>query len=381
MQSTDIPDKVQTPWANDSTLVTPIPQSTAVAGRASWTQGFSNVNMIPIEAGGVPPFGQDMNGVLQALSAWVRWQGAGGPVAWDSAFNSEVGGYPKGALVAAANGLGWWLSLNESNTNDPDTGGADWLFVPIEQVYAGNPNGNVAGQAASATSPPSVVFDRTNLVFWYCKTTGNAAGAVWTPTTNLIPITTVVGSSKAYAAADVGQATLRSNSGSAMADTLPSNVVDGWNTYIRNIDASALLTISVPTGKRLDGVLNDTLILRPTQSTEVTVDASGNFWLTVPPVPVVFSGQAVYVNVSDTFPPGVYDVDTSAGPITFTLESGGVQGDNYHIRDIAGTFARNNCILNPNGRTIEGQATSFALDVNYTDFMLSLNQPTDWTMV
>lgn len=48
-------------------------------------------------------------------------------------------------------------------------------------VYAGNPNTHVAGVAGAAgTQFPSVVFDISNLIWWVCTTTGNAASAVWT---------------------------------------------------------------------------------------------------------------------------------------------------------------------------------------------------------
>lgn len=47
-------------------------------------------------------------------------------------------------------------------------------------TYAGNPNGNVAGTAGSSTTPASVIFDRTNQVYYICTTSGVAAVAVWT---------------------------------------------------------------------------------------------------------------------------------------------------------------------------------------------------------
>lgn len=52
----------------------------------------------------------------------------------------------------------------------------------VTTAYAGNPNGHVAGVAATAgTVAPSIVWDITNQIFWVCTTTGNAAAAVWTP--------------------------------------------------------------------------------------------------------------------------------------------------------------------------------------------------------
>ena len=46
--------------------------------------------------------------------------------------------------------------------------------------YAGNPNGNVAGTAASTTIPADVIWDYTNNIEYVCTTTGVAAAAVWT---------------------------------------------------------------------------------------------------------------------------------------------------------------------------------------------------------
>ncbi|MBI0129949.1 MULTISPECIES: hypothetical protein [Snodgrassella] len=38
---------------------------------ATWSDGFPNVTMQPIESGGLPPKGMDFNGILNALSATI----------------------------------------------------------------------------------------------------------------------------------------------------------------------------------------------------------------------------------------------------------------------------------------------------------------------
>lgn len=108
-----------------------------------------------------------------------------------------------------------------------------------------------------------------------------------------------------------------------MSDTLPTqgNVGNGWWTEIFNSDSTASLTLSVPSGRSLNGALNGSLVLLP-KSTAITADPNGNFWITVPPLPSVFSGQAIYVNSNGTIVPGVYDVDASAGTVTLTDDSG-----------------------------------------------------------
>ena len=58
--------------------------------------------------------------------------------------------------------------------------------IAAYQVYAGDPNGYVAGNAsggAYANAPPSMVWDSVNLVAWVCYIGGNAANARWRPAT------------------------------------------------------------------------------------------------------------------------------------------------------------------------------------------------------
>lgn len=386
-----LPAKVPVPWASASGApVTPTPLTTNTPGRASWLQGFSFINMTPLIAGGVPPFGQDMNGVLQAVSAWAQWQGAGGPVAWDSAFSIEIGGYPLGAIVTATSNLGWYLSRIDNNLDTPGAT-VNWLFIPQDSAFAGNPNGQLAGQASVNGSPPSMAWDSVDGVWWACTFTGPATGglgtqAVWVPLTILISLVpNVTGNTQSYTAADIGQIKIRSNAGVAMSDQLPGNLVNGgWIGFINNDNAGAQLTITVPAGKNLDGRLNGTLPLVPGQRAILDSDGNGNYWTIIAPVPVVFSGQAIPISSTPGSPlaPGVYDVDTTNGPITFSFETGGAQGDNYEIRDVAGTFALNNCNIDPGSRTVDGYSGTFPLDVNYTRSHFKLNAgPGDWAFV
>lgn len=132
MQTSDTPLKLDIPFANSATLGTYkrlIPKASQIgitAGAASLTDGFPPLNFTPLSGGGVPPFGQDMNGILYELSGWSRWQAAGGPVFYDSAFATAIGGYPLGALVASTTTGFFWVSIVEDNTTDPDASGAGW---------------------------------------------------------------------------------------------------------------------------------------------------------------------------------------------------------------------------------------------------------------
>ena len=128
MQSSNQPGKISLPFAN-SGAKQPIPVASQVGiedGRASYTDGFPPLTRTPLAAGGKPPFGTDMNGVLNAITAIQQWQSAGGTFMYDSVFATSVGGYPKGALVQKADSTGFWRCTVESNQSNPDTGGAGW---------------------------------------------------------------------------------------------------------------------------------------------------------------------------------------------------------------------------------------------------------------
>lgn len=128
MKQTDSPDKLVLPFA-DAGAKNAIPAASQIgitAGAASLTDGFPPLTRTPISAGGVPPSGLDMNGVLYLLSAVVRWACSGGGFAYDSAFatDANVDGYPKGARVMRSDGLGYWINTTDDNTTDPESAGA-----------------------------------------------------------------------------------------------------------------------------------------------------------------------------------------------------------------------------------------------------------------
>lgn len=107
----------------------PIPIASQVSitpGRASYTDGFPPLTRTPLSAGGIPPYGTDFNGVLNEITASIRWANAGMGYTYDSDFSSSVGGYPKGAQLIKATSDGIWLNAVEGNTTNPDTGGAGW---------------------------------------------------------------------------------------------------------------------------------------------------------------------------------------------------------------------------------------------------------------
>jgi hypothetical protein len=140
MQDSNIPGKLPIPWGNSAGAgyIRPIPTASQISvtpGAASLNDGFPPLNSIPVSAGGVPPFMQDFNGILNLVTAWLRWFQAGGPITYDANFASSIGGYPAGTIVQSTtvpNRL--WFCLIDGNTSNPDTGGAGWTVSNVGRL-------------------------------------------------------------------------------------------------------------------------------------------------------------------------------------------------------------------------------------------------------
>ena len=132
MQLSSIPAKIAAIFAASAPSLwkntVPLTQAeTTLPGQASFDVGFPSTTMQPLGSGGILPFGQDFNGILNALSAVEMWKSAGGTFPYDAAYSSAIGGYPKGAVLLRADIGGFWLSQVDNNVTNPDTGGAGWV--------------------------------------------------------------------------------------------------------------------------------------------------------------------------------------------------------------------------------------------------------------
>ena len=169
MQQSNVPVKVPTVFASSAlptSVTNPIPNSIQSGGLVSWPTGFQPINFTQIGAGGIPPWGKDVNGLFLVLSAWAQWQAAGGPIFYDATFASNVGGYPKGTIVQSVTYSElFWLCAADSNTSNPDTGGANW--IPL--AYRINSGTQAFFSSTSFTVPAGVI----NL---YCRLWGGGGG-------------------------------------------------------------------------------------------------------------------------------------------------------------------------------------------------------------
>lgn len=143
MKRVDIPAKFNIPFGFGAggSFIRTIPEASQIGiqdGAASLTTGFPPLNFLPTGAGGVPPFGADVNGILFESTSWDRWFSAGGPLPWDSAFSAAAGGYAQGAVVQSTVTLGlFWFSIVDDNPTNPDTGGANWRAMMFDAAPSG----------------------------------------------------------------------------------------------------------------------------------------------------------------------------------------------------------------------------------------------------
>lgn len=124
MKLTDKPRQIVVPFASGTADKNTIPnnatQETKEKGKAAYDSGFPPLTMTAIAAGGIPPHGKDFNGLLNDITAAIRFSQAGGHYTFDSAFAQAIGGYAKGATVLSADGSKIWWNTVEANTTDPD---------------------------------------------------------------------------------------------------------------------------------------------------------------------------------------------------------------------------------------------------------------------
>jgi hypothetical protein len=352
MQYNNIPAKFNVPWGASAgpSYIRPIQLSSLIgiqAGAASLTDGFPPLCFTPTSAGGIPPDGRDMNGILNEISAWARWTAAGSPVQYDSGtsgFVSAIGGYPQGAILQSTIAGKLWLNLADNNSTNPDALGAtNWVGIPtfadlalvlaplyqqdvgianqlqinpttpylhyvkgmifFVQVAHTNTSTNVTISVNTLTAQPITHPDGTSLGIGDLKAGAIVAicyddqtppvGFYNTPhfqaiglQQNLTSLETVTGGTYTYLNTDGNKVVMRSNSGNAMADTLPGTgpgVLPAFTQMqIKNNDTAGLLSVVAGSGAVLNGTPLGYLVLGPGQNATVYSDGSNYFVLQRP---------------------------------------------------------------------------------------------------
>lgn len=129
------PNLIITPFGEnaDPGTIRAIPESkspTDPRQDASWETGFPIATMTAISAGGIPPEGKDLNGVLNAISEHTAFIGGGGQYRWSEEYVLAKGGYQKGSVIQSDNGDASYVSDIDGNTvnfnSDPSSIGGVW---------------------------------------------------------------------------------------------------------------------------------------------------------------------------------------------------------------------------------------------------------------
>lgn len=112
------------------TLRNNIPNASA-SPLASYNDGFPVVNMLPITAGGIPPEGQDFNGILYDITTHTVWVNAGGQYTFDATLAATIGGYPVGIVLQNNAGTSSYVNILAGNSTDfnsvPGSIGVSWI--------------------------------------------------------------------------------------------------------------------------------------------------------------------------------------------------------------------------------------------------------------
>jgi hypothetical protein len=235
MLKANAPTQFTVPFANGASSsyknVIPIPSQIGVTpGLASYTDGFPPVTMELPGAGGIPPYGQDMNGILYATTLAQLWAQSGFEYPFSSAFSTAIGGYPQNACLMMLTGKGFWLSAVDNNTSNPDTTGATGWF----SVRANASSSSVAMAATGATTPDPSVLGVSALILTGAITANVtlvlplASGANWIVENN---------TTGAFTVTVIGA----SGTGVAVATGSPAQVfTDGTNFYATTANVSGL---------------------------------------------------------------------------------------------------------------------------------------------
>lgn len=165
MLQSSAPVPLQLPFAANAgagyTRAIPVASQIAITpGAASFNDGFPPINFLdPVLGGGVPFSGQDVNGVLNAITNALQWEQLNGSAAYNAAVSTAISGYPNGTILKKTGAPGYWMSTVDNNATNPNTGGAGWQgFNPIDGITTiALTNANVTLTAAQYGNPMIVL--------------------------------------------------------------------------------------------------------------------------------------------------------------------------------------------------------------------------------
>ncbi|MFT8482721.1 MAG: glycine-rich domain-containing protein [Gluconobacter cerinus] len=136
MEQSGFPTKISVPFGKNAAAgnIRAIPVTASDDISASFSLGFPPLTMTPTDAGGTPPDGRDMNGVLFMTTAILRQYCAGAVPVFDATFQAAISGYPLNAIVADPSTVGlYWVSTADANMTVPGADEASWQAAYLTQ--------------------------------------------------------------------------------------------------------------------------------------------------------------------------------------------------------------------------------------------------------
>lgn len=112
-------------WAWSNTANAPLPPDTQAvpnSGRTSLALGFPPECSKSIVEGGVPPYGQDVNGILRQITANLEWYSRGGQFAWDASRSYDT------PAIVFYNGV-FYMALKSSANQTPSANSDYWRKI------------------------------------------------------------------------------------------------------------------------------------------------------------------------------------------------------------------------------------------------------------
>lgn len=148
---------------------------------ATWSDGFPNVTMQPVESGGLPPKGMDFNGIFNTLSESIVYLQKGGLFYFDKAYANAFDGYQTGAILMSDDNTRLFVSTIYKNSNDPNQKMTGWEILAgvginaatASKLLNGRKIGGVLFDGSQDIDLPGVNKAGTQ------DTSGNAATATW----------------------------------------------------------------------------------------------------------------------------------------------------------------------------------------------------------
>lgn len=146
------PQVLPTPFAEQGDKNT-LPDNPTGTNLASITEGFPAITMLSRDDGGLPPAGQDFNGLGNLLSQFYFFTQNGGSYTFDSNVSTAIGGYPLGARLwyVGADGAQVLRSTKANNTdnfnNDSSYIGTSWIPDTVTTAYVQTEIANALQQA------------------------------------------------------------------------------------------------------------------------------------------------------------------------------------------------------------------------------------------